>query len=182
MKQSIIIGICMIFLVCGSAMAGDHTFGLGFHYFYTIDEIDDDLSNSLGDAFHEDGLAINFSYRYKWNSHFGVLAEVQTYPDGYLDAETSLSPRLLLVIGQGFFIGAGIGWNNVDWEDATEHVHDSDEWTDAFYMIRAGVEFPLLTEYLFLEINANYEFNEWNDVDQFDSDIITFGAAIKFTL
>ena len=169
-------------VVCGSAYAGDHTFGVGFHYFYTLDDINEDLDELLGDAFHEDGLAINFSYRYKFNDHFGVLAEVQTYPDGFLDAETSFSPRLLVLLGQTFYVGGGIGWNSVDWEEVTEDLHDDDNWTDSFYMLRAGIEFPLFTEHLFLDINANYEFNEWNDVEEFDSDIITFGAAIKFTL
>ena len=182
MKQCVIIGICLFFIVCGSVMAGDHTFGIGYHYFYTLDNIRDDIEDSFGDVFHEDGTAINFSYRYKWNTHAGILAEVQTYPDGFLDAESSISPRLLFVLGQSFYIGGGIGWNNVDWEETTESLHDSDEWTDSFFMLRVGVEFPLLTDHLFLEINANYEFNQWNDVDAFDSDIITFGAAVKFTL
>lgn len=182
MKKIIILSACIICLIPVAANAGEHTFGVGLHYFYTLDDISSELEDALGDAFHEDGLAINFSYRYKFNQHFGVIAEVQTYPDGYLDAESSISPRILAVLGQTFYVGAGIGWHNVDWEDATEDFHDSDEWSDTFYMLRAGIEFPLLTEHLFLDINANYEFNEWNDVEEFDSDIITFGAAVKFTI
>lgn len=182
MKKLALVGICLLFAVCGSVSAGDHTFGIGFHYFYTLDDIEGHVKDELGDAYHDDGTAINFSYRYKWNDHVGILAEVQTYPDGYLDAEDMISPRLLLVLGQSFYIGGGVGWNKVDWEEVTDDFHNDDEWTDSFYMIRAGIEFSIFTEHLFLDINANYEFNEWNDIDDFDSDIMTFGAGLKFTL
>ncbi|MCD4655065.1 porin family protein [bacterium] len=181
MKNWIII-ISIACISCGAAFAGDHTFGVGFHYFYTLDEISDEMKDVMGDAFHKDGLAINFSYRYKFNPHFGIQAEVQTYPDGYFDAESTISPRVIFLLGQSFYVGAGVGWNHIDWEDATEDFHDSDDWTDEFYMLRVGVEFPILTEHLFLDINVNYEFNKWNEVEEFDSDILTFGAGIKFTL
>ncbi|MBN1296577.1 outer membrane beta-barrel protein [bacterium] len=171
-----------LFLIPVSVSAVDHTFGVGFHYFYTLDDISSEVDDALGDAFHKDGLAINFSYRFKFNDHFGIIAEVQTYPDGYLDAESSISPRILATLGQTFYIAGGVGWHRVEWENLTEDLHDADEWTDSFYLLRAGIEFPLLTQHLFLDINANYEFNEWNDIDEFDSDIVTFGAAVKFTL
>jgi len=179
--KTCIIGI-ILFIVCCPVFAGDHTFGVGVHYFYTLDDISPEWDDVFGDSFHRDGLAINFSYRYKFNPHVGILAEIQTYPDGYIDASSVVSPRVLVVLGQGFYVGGGIGWNNVDWEEATQDMHSSNDWTDSYFLLRAGFEFPIINQNLFLDFNANYEFNQWNEVQEFDSDILTFGAAIKITL
>ncbi|MGB3975365.1 MAG: outer membrane beta-barrel protein [bacterium] len=159
--------------------AGDHALGVGFQYFYTLKEISDDLEESVSSAFKRDGLGINFSYCYKPNKHLGVSGELQFYPDGYLDAKSAVSPRLLLLLGQSFYGGVGIGWNNVKWRDETKDLHISGDWTKSFYLLRAGLEFPILAEHLRLNFHANYEFNYWNDVKEFDSDILTFGAGIK---
>jgi len=179
MKKFFLLSLFIMSIGAMTASAGEHAFGVGFHYFYTLDEISDELDDSIGDSFHKDGLGINVSYRYKFNPRFGFLAEVQTYPDGYLDAKSVISPRILAVLGQSIYAGIGIGWNNVKWENATEDFHDSDNWTDSFYILRLGLEFPILVEHLRLDINGNYEFNEWNDVEEFDSDIITFGAGLR---
>ncbi|MBN1878734.1 outer membrane beta-barrel protein [bacterium] len=182
MKYTLTAVLTVLLLVPHPALAGDHTFSLGVHYFYTIDQISAELEDDLGDSFHEEGLGYNFGYRYKFNPRFGLLAEAQLYPDGYLDADSVFSPRILAVLGRSLYIGIGVGWNSVEWENLTHDLHKSDNWTDSFYLLRLGLEFPILVEHLHLDINANYEFNNWNDVEEFDSDIITFGAGIKITI
>lgn len=165
-----------------TAQAGEHAFGVGFHYFYTLDDISQDFDESITSVFKRDGLGINFSYRYKFNSFAGILAEIQMYPNGHLDAKSVVSPRVFALLGRRIYGGVGIGWNNVQWRDETKDLHVSGNWTDPFYMLRAGMEFPLLMGRLVVDMNANYEFNFWNDVKEFDSDILTFGAGLRIVL
>lgn len=169
-------------IVTGAAHAGDHSFGVGVHYFYTLDEIGDELGDSVSSIFKDDGFAYNFSYRYKFNQRFGFLTEVQLYPDGYHDAKTVVSPRIFMLLGKSIYGGIGMGWNNVRWRDETKDLHVSGDWTDPFYMLRAGLEFSIFVEHLLLDIHADYEFNYWNDVKELDSDILTFGAGIRITI
>lgn len=173
--------VFLTFFPCASK-AADHAFGAGFHYFYTLKDISDDLSESISSAFKRDGLGVNFSYCYKPNKRFGLLGELQFYPDGYLDAKTVISPRFMVLLGQSIYGGIGIGWNNVKWRDQTKNLHVSGDWTDPFYMLRAGLEFPIFVEQLRLDLHANYEFNYWNDVKEFDSDILTFGVGVKIII
>ena len=170
---------CNLLFIPQATFAGEHSLGIGAHYFYTLDDIRTDLEDDLGDSYHRDGLALCASYKYKPNDHFGFLAEVQGYPDGYYDAKTALSSRLFLLLGKGLYAGAGIAWNYISWENETDLFHDSDGWTDPYYILRVGMEIPILTDSLKLDINANYEMNEWNDFDEFDTDALTFGAGVR---
>ncbi len=181
MKTLIITVILVLFMLPAHVCAGEHTLFFGVHYFYTLDQINDDLDDSLGDSFHEDGLGYNFGYRYKFTPYFGLLAEIQTYPNGYVDAESVISPRILAVFGQTIYAGIGVGWHNVEWEDVTDDLHESKNWTESFYTLRLGLEFPIFVDHLRLDLNGNYDFNEWNDVEEFDSDIITFSTGLKLS-
>lgn len=179
MKTIPFISAVILALTSAPVWAGEHTVIFGAHYFYTLDEISADLDDSIKDSWHDDGIGYNFGYRYKFNPTVGLLAEVQLYPNGYNDAESVISPRILAVFGRSIYAGLGIGWHNVEWEDVTDDLHESSDWSDSFYLLRLGLEFPIIVEHLRLDINGNYEFNDWNDVEEFQSDIITFGAGLK---
>ncbi len=176
------IAILMFSPAIPTADASEHAFGIGAHYFYSLDDIREDLEDEFGDSFHRDGLALTVSYRFKPNDHFGIAFEVQAYPDGYYDAESAYSPRLMMFLGKSLYIGGGVAVNYVDWEDDLDFLHDTDDWSDPYYLLRAGLEFPFIVDDLKLYIDASYEFNEWNEVEEFDSDTITFGAGIRFSL
>jgi opacity protein-like surface antigen len=182
MKHVVLFSVVCLLLSSISIQAGEHSIGAGFHYFYTLDDISNEFDDSIVTAFKRDGVGINFSYRYKFNRYVGVLAELQLYPNGHLDAKTVVSPRLFALLGKSVYGGIGVGWNNVQWRDETNELHVSGNWTDPFYMLRGGIEFPLLMGRFILDVNANYDFNYWNDVQAFDSDILTFGAGLKIVL
>jgi hypothetical protein len=175
--------LMIIVLSTFPAFAMEHSFCLGAHYFYALEDIKSEWDNtSVGDAFHRDGLAISVGYLVKPNEHFGLLFELQDFPSGYYDAKNAYSPRILFLLGQSFYVGGGVAWNHVSWENATHDLHDSSAWSDTYYLLRAGLEIPLIVEDLKLGINADYDFNQWNDVSGFDSDTLTFGAYLKVTL
>ena len=52
-----------------------------------------------------------------------------------------------------------------------------------FFMLRAGIDFPILP-FLFLDINANYRFNDWDtfSTHDLDTDTIRLGAAVRFAM
>ena len=184
MKKLILSLICFapwIFLTM-SVDAAEHSIGFGAHYFRTLDEISDDLEDEFGDSFHEDGVALNLSYRYKPDPLYGFLFELQTYPDGYYFAENAYSPRFIFCLGSTIYAGAGVAWNYFSAEDAFSEIIDDGEWSDAYYLIRGGLEFPLFIPALKIDINATYDFNTWHELDEFDSDLLTFGAGVRIIL
>ncbi len=167
--------LSLILFPTTSLLAGEHSLGLGVHYFYTLDDMD----NDWGDSFHENGLGLNGSYKYKPIDHFGFQFELQAFPDGYYDAEIAVSPRILAILGRSFYIGAGIAWNYLAWEATTEALHQDKNWSDAYYILRAGFEIPIIVPDLRLDIKTDYELNEWNEVEDFDSDALTFGVGLR---
>lgn len=144
------------------------TLGLGAHYFQTID--------SLDKPFEESGLAPLVSLR----TDLGALLHLQfdgvLYPEGYAGAvDDVISPQAFLLVGGGLYAGLGVGILYADDEFAD----------DPFFIARAGVDIALFPG-LHLDICANYEFAEWegiNDLDDnVDTDTVTLGAALRIVL
>ncbi|MBN1354840.1 hypothetical protein JXA40_01075 [bacterium] len=177
-----ILGLTLAVLLPVSASTGTHSLGLGLHYFYALGDIEDDLDGDIEDAFHRDGFAFNASYRYKPNRLFGYQIEIQALPSGYYDAEEAFSPRAFILLGHIVYAGVGVGWNYVTWESETASLHDYTDWSDPFFLIRGGLDLPFLLPRLRLDLNASYEVNQWNDIDYFDSDAITFGIGARINL
>jgi hypothetical protein len=176
--------IILIILPCFVPMvrSAEHAFGIGIHYFYTLEEIDNDLSQEIQGAYHSEGIALNASYRIKPNPHLGLLFEMQTYPEGVSDAKMVISPRILALLGHHIYAGVGVAWNYAEWEEETLSIHKDDGWSSAYFLLRAGFEFPIIVDDLILDINGTYELNDWNEIEEFDSDLITLGVGVRMTL
>lgn len=168
MKASIIRWCAVI--LCGlslNAPAGN-SLGLGAKYFQTID--------SLDQPFEEKGLAPVLSLRSELTSLLSLQVEAVLYPDEYAGSPKDvLSPQAFLLVGQGLYAGLGVGTLYADGEFA-----DS-----PFFVARAGLDLALFPA-LHLDINANYEFSEWDGIneldDEVDTDTVTLGAALRFLL
>jgi opacity protein-like surface antigen len=178
---------CLLAIIFSSCLtmpvlAAEHSLGFGGHYFRTMDEISDDLEDDYADAFHKDGIGFNISYRYKPSSMFGMQLELQVFPDGYYFAKNAYSPRILFVIGSTLYLGAGVAWNYLTMEDSFNDIVEDGEWTDSYYLIRAGVELPIFAPQLKFDLNANYELNEWSELDEYNSDYLSFGIGLRILL
>jgi len=81
-----------------------------------------------------------------------------------------------VIVGGIVYAGLGVGIYTID-----------GNWGNTpFYMLRAGFDFPVLPR-LFLDINANYRFHDWDSVSWNDkgnpgTDTIRLGAALRFVL
>ena len=144
---------------------GMHRIGFGVNYWKTIDDIDQD--------FDSHGFSYITSYQYGFVPFFKFDAGLEILPDMAGTSNTVLAPELFLTIGTMVYAGAGIGvyYNDGDWGNAP------------FYMLRAGVDIPILPR-IFLDINANYRFNDWGSLsgNDIDTDTMRLGAAVRFVM
>jgi len=144
---------------------GMHRFGLGVNYWKTIDAIDG--------PFDEDGFSYLASYQYAPVWFFKVEADLELFPDLAGSRNPVLAPEVFVTVGGLVYAGAGMGI----------YRHDGNWGSAPFYMLRAGLDFPILPR-LFLDINVNYRFNDWNTIqwEDLNADTIRLGAALRFVL
>lgn len=140
--------------------------GVGVHYLTTVDDLD------LGEG-EDDGMSYVFSYQYRPSGLLAFELEVEKLPDDWLGSvDTLYAPKALLLVGSGIYAGAGIGTYYADGKFAD----------DPFYLLRAGLNWPLLPS-LSLDINLNYQFDEYEGIDAIEEDVgsdtITLGASAR---
>ncbi|HHO48434.1 MAG TPA: hypothetical protein ENN06_08295 [Desulfobacteraceae bacterium] len=145
--------------------AGEHRIGGGVNYWTTVDDIDhDDID--------EDGFSYLISYQHWWNI-LGLEVDFELLPDRF--GETAFAPQAYVLFGSTLYGGAGIGIVNYDGDFADE----------PFYALRVGLNLELLPS-IFVDISANYRFNDTADLDNkekdIDTDTIFLGAAVRFAL
>ncbi len=150
-------------MAVGSAQALQ--IGGGAQYFKTIDDI--------GGDFEDNGLAPVVSIKGYLAEYLALQGDVELRDSGYAGALKDVTiPKVFLLLGKGLYGGLGAGWLYSDGD-----ISDS-----PFFILRAGLQTELVSG-LFLDINANYEFAEWdgiNEIDEnVDSDTVTLGAALR---
>lgn len=168
MKSFLNVLLAMAVVVCVSSARAESSLGLGAHYFRTVD--------SLDKPFDEDGLAPVISYRADLIPLLMLQLDGVLYPDGYAGSEKDVfSPQAFLLVGSGIYAGVGVGTLYAD----------GDFSDSPFFALRAGVTLALFPA-LHLDINANYEFSNWDGINKLDknvdSDTVTLGAALRFLL
>jgi hypothetical protein len=147
--------------------AGEHRLGAGVHYWQSLDDLSDDVSDI---SIEEDGLSEVLSYQYIAGFiRFEGAAEY--FEKGFQGStDWAVSPQFYILAGRGIYAGVGVGVTYSDFE--------SGSWSDPYYIAKAGVDFLLLPK-IHLDINADYRFLEWEDIDDYDSDTITIGATVR---
>jgi len=146
-----------------------HRIGGGVHYWTALDDID-------ADDVDEDGFAYLISYQLRPASLIKFGLDVEMLPEDFGGAEDPVyAPQAYVIIGGAIYAGLGIGG----------YYTDGDFAEDPFYNLRAGLDFCLLP-FIYLDINANYRFEEWDDIKTVDEDIstdtVTLGAAVRLEL
>ena len=153
-----------------AAQAGEmtniHRFGLGVNYWKTLHQLD------IKDV-HEDGFSYLASYQYAPVRYFKVEADLELYPYLGTGRGAMWSPEVFVTAGELVYVGVGTGiyYSEGDWGSAP------------FYMLRAGLDFPVMP-HLFIDVNVNYRFNDWNTLrwNDLSTETIRLGAAIRYTL
>jgi len=145
------------------------TIGGGVHYWKALKDI------KLNDI-DEDGLAWLASVQLPVGDILQVEGTLEVYPEGFAgQKKTSYAPQAALVIGRGLYGAAGIGIAYADGDFAD----------DPFYVFRAGFNIELLPN-LYLDLNAQYRFMQWEDLEDKDNkvsaDTIMLAALLRLKL
>lgn len=154
------------------AGAGEHRFGLGAHFFKTVDDIADDGFSDIED----DGYAFVVSYRYEPGGFIFFQLEADYYKDGYGGAtESALAPAVFVGVGRDIYVAIGLAATYSDDFDGS--------FSDPYYIGRIGYDLDLLPG-ISLDINVNYQAGSFSEIEDFDldTDTLTLGASIRFTL
>lgn len=147
--------------------AGEHRIGAGLHYWRSIDQLGDDFPDL---AIEDDGLSQVVSYQYL-AGFIRFEAAAEYFNQGFQGStDWAISPQVYILAGRGIYGGIGVG--------STYSDAGFNGWSDPFFIAKAGVDFLLLPK-LHLDINADYRFVDWEDVGNYDSDTITFGATVR---
>ena len=139
--------------------------GVGVHYWTTVKNIDVNDVDKNGFSY----LAM-YQYHYGW---VGIEADLEWFQSGFGGASKDMyQPQAYLILGKVIYVAAGIGGYYTDNKLADK----------PFYAFRAGLDIPLLP-ILHLDINANYRFENWDDLSTdgktVDTDTVTLGAAAR---
>ena len=140
-------------------------FGVGVHYWTTVKNIDVNDVDKNG-----------FSYLAMYQLHYGwvgIEADLEWFQKGFGGSDKDVyQPQAYVILGKVIYAAAGIGGYYTDGKLADK----------PFYAFRAGLDIPLLP-ILHLDINANYRFENWDDLStdgkSVDTDTITLGAAAR---
>ena len=143
--------------------------GGGVHYWRTIDQIRS--SRNLDDS----GIAWMATGQYSVWRLLKIEADLEVFPKGFGGADrTAYAPQAYLLFGSTLYAGAGVGV-----------VYSSDfsgSFSDPFYALKTGLDLEVLPR-LHLDVNANYQFLNWKDVNSLqgrvNTDTITLGAAVR---
>jgi hypothetical protein len=157
--------IILIGAVLSSAANNPNRFGGGIHYWRTMDQIKDDTD------FDEDGVSWIVSYQYSKNL-LKLETDIEIFPNGYYGSDdTAIMPEAFFGIGSAVYVAVGIG---------TVYADDLDDTFEGpVYILRGGLDLALLPD-IYLDLNANYYFSDWDNVDNVDTDTVTFGGQLRF--
>lgn len=153
-------------LIAGPA-AADHRIGFGIHHWQTVDDLADEGFEDLDD----EGTSGIVSYQYMPEGIFSLELDLEYFADGFAGStEEAFSPQVYLLVGHGLYAGAGVGVT-----------HSDGETSDMFYAARLGFDISILPR-LSVDVNANYRFDDWDLVDEVETDTVTLGALIRLRL
>ncbi len=154
-----------------AAHAAEHELGVGLHYWETLDDLD------LGDVeIDESGTSGLLLYRLNPAGPLAFEFDLEVFGDGFAGAtDTAVSPQVFALIGGTLYAGVGVGVVFAD------ELPGGDDVSDPFYVARVGLALPLLPR-LKIDLNANYQADTFDDLDQADSDTITIGAHLRLRI
>lgn len=163
------LAVAAVFGAVGSASpaaAGEHLIGGGLHYWQTVD----DLAGGAG--LDDNGVSLIVSYQYA--PRRGLLRfelDLEYFDAGFGGSpEAAYSPVAYLVVGTKLYVAAGVG--------VTFSSGLADDPSDPFYTGRLGYQFHLLPG-LFLDLNANYRTNAFEQLGDLDVDTFTLGVIAR---
>lgn len=162
---TVIIGTCLLSNTSMAANAG-HRLGVAANYWKAMKDVD--ISE-----IDENGVSWLASYQYIPGAALSFEADLEIFKKGFAGSvENVYAPQGYMLLGSGLYAGVGMGIYYLDGEFVDR----------PFFAVKAGLELELIPR-IFLDINANYRFDEWKNISELAKDIktdtITLGAALR---
>lgn len=172
MKKKIVISVLAAVLVTAASVpvlaAGPSVISAGARY-----HVDHSVCEEL--PFGDGDVSYGLAYEYHEESGYWQIAMNYT-PDitGTNLTDYVITPQINLIFKDRMWRG-GIG----ALRSYVRDVDNNGDWTDMYWQMLAGIHLPLFG--LKLDVHAYYVFEKWNELDEFDSEDIEFGAWLKFS-
>ncbi len=166
MFKAFLVGTLLMSATAGQARDRLLQIGIGANYWYSLED-------AVDEKFDRDGLGWMISARLFPDSLLHLGLELERSPKNFVELEKELyAPAAFLVLGQTIYGALGAGM----------YYYDGTFYKDLFYVMRAGLCLELLPA-LYLDINANYRFDKFREIDDafsdIDTDNVTLGAAVR---
>jgi len=168
---AILTTFCILSLIgLPSPATAEVRIGGGIHYWTALGDIEvDDVE------IDENGTSFLASIQWVPDGLFKFEGNLEYFTDGFGGGDAgALSPQAFVLLGGGLYGGLGIG---VTYNDELE----GNNISDPFYAARVGLDIEVLPN-IHIDINANYLFNAFSDIDGADEDSITLGAIGRIAL
>jgi hypothetical protein len=164
---------CLSILSAWSAIpshAAEKRFGVGVHYWETVSSLADKGFGHLKD----NGTSWLVSYQVAPRGLFTFEADLEYFNSGFGGSdESTFSPQFFVLVGHGLYAGVGIGANASN--------GFGNVLSDPFYIGRAGFNFELVPR-LYIDVNANYQVDAFNQLSNTNTDAITLGAMLRWDI
>ena len=168
MKNTLLVtAVCAVLAAATTVQAKSFEIGGGATYWYSIDEAKDK-------SFDRDGLAYYVSSEIFLANYLAIALEVEKMPEDFVFLEEDMYlPAAYLILGDGIYVGAGVGGYYYDGE------FEGDPW----FALRGGFKIPFFSNALVLDVNVNYRTEKWDDIknadDKIGSETLMVGAALR---
>lgn len=168
-SRSVAVAILGIVLAAAGVRAADaasHHLGVGLHYWTALDDLDDQ-----GFDLEEEGTSALLSWLIDPAGLLKFDVDLEYFGDGFGGANGAVwAPQAYVLVGGSLYGGVGVG---VSYSDDFE-----DEFSDPYWLARVGLDLTVLPR-VSLDLNANYQADSFNALDQADSDSVTLGAIVR---
>ncbi|OGV68086.1 MAG: hypothetical protein A2283_18785 [Lentisphaerae bacterium RIFOXYA12_FULL_48_11] len=168
LKKTFIVIAMSISLLSSNIMAAnaEHRLGIAANYWKALDDVD--ISE-----IDENGVSWLASYQYIPGPALSFEADLEIFKKGFAGStENVYAPQGYILLGSGLYAGIGMGIYYLDGEFVDR----------PFFAAKVGIELELIP-HIFLDINANYRFDEWKNITELAKDVktdtIMLGAALR---
>ena len=174
MKKILLVGIlCAAFLIPAAARA---ELGIGGGIFYNRQL--GDIKDSDDWKFDKDFVSYMVSLKYQVGSILGLEGSVDYY-NGSGTIDYTLRPMGTAVLSIPLpvldLFNAGVGINSTYTKYKEAGGGSTDDWSKLSYHFKVGIQLPIAS-LLWICGDCYYFVDELKDIEDFDSDLLTFGA------
>jgi hypothetical protein len=167
-RAALLLALLALLAAAAPAPAAAQSFGFGLHHWQTVKDL-------MKRGFHdidEKGTSAVIGYQTRGAGPFRMELDLEYFASGFGGAnDAAWSPQLYVLVGHRVYAGLGTGiLYSKGFVDG--------KYSDPFYAARLGLELAVVPR-LSLDVHGEYRFDDWNQLDNADTDTVTLGAMLR---